>query len=106
MGKQIEARIHAEVKLDGLVELRIRTGENLSGDPGVWVWAIVKDEFTRPNDRYKAEAETIRRVIRKASLDVAPDVTPYIAFRSVSEIAQTKREKDEQDFTRLRPYSQ
>ncbi len=85
VGKGIESRIHGEGWPEELVELRFQTGEDHTGEPGLWIWAILRDGVTDDNERYKSVAEMIDELLSQASRQEAPDLFPFIAFRSESE---------------------
>jgi hypothetical protein len=55
-----------------------------TGDPGIWVWVILKDEvIERPT--FFEDTEKIRRYIVDALFRQGVHLRPYIRFRTVSE---------------------
>lgn len=83
LGKQIEQVIQA----DRLVELRFSTGLDSTGDPAIWIWAILTDEAA---DRsvFARTTTAIRDRLESISRAVSPDRWPHIRFRTLSEQAE------------------
>jgi hypothetical protein len=84
IGKQIERAIESR-RPPELVELRFNTGMDSTSDPAVWIWVFLSEE---DEDEFLRLAEAIRPLLDWASRAVAPDLFPYISFRSVAEQAE------------------
>ena len=86
IGKQIERAI-VDSRPAELAELRFFTGADNTGDPSIWIWAILKDEAAA-----KAVFGRITRSIRELLTEAANEATstlwPYVGFRTVSEQAE------------------
>src|SRR5262249_8139247 len=83
IGKQIERAIENRRPRE-LVERRFNTGTDSTSDPAIWSWAFLSDE---KEEEFRRRASELRRLLDRASRDVAPDLLPYISFRSVAEQA-------------------
>lgn len=84
IGKLIEGAIVGHRPAE-LVELRFNTGTDNTADPALWVWAFLSDE---QEDDFLRRARQVRPLLDWASRTVAPDLLPYISFRSVGEQAE------------------
>jgi hypothetical protein len=84
IGKQIERDIENR-RPPELVELRFNTGTDNTGDPALWIWAFLAEE---KEDEFLRRARELRPLLAGASRTVAPDLFPYISFRSVAEQAE------------------
>lgn len=89
IGKQIERAIEAHRPRE-LVELRFNTGTDNTADPAIWIWAFLSDE---KEDDFLRRARAVRPLLDWASRTVAPDLLPYISFRSVGEQAELAEAK-------------
>jgi hypothetical protein len=61
-----------------------------TGDPGVWVWVILKDEAAEGPGFFE-KAERIRQFVDLALLRQGVRLRPYIHFRTVSEQRELDR---------------
>lgn len=84
VGKQIERAIESHRPAE-LVELRFNTGMDNTADPAIWIWAFLSDEL---EGDFLRRAHTLRPLLDWASRNIAPDLFPYISFRSVGEQAE------------------
>lgn len=85
LGKQIETRLRADAWPEGLEEIWWESGEDHSGDPGLWIWAILADAVAEPDARFHATTRRIRALLRDAANAVTFERFPYIAFRTAGE---------------------
>ena len=85
-GKRVEGLI-APHRPKELEELRFQTGEDHSGDPAIWIWAIITQE-PDPLPSFVRTTKTIRALLEAASREAAPELWPYIQFRTVGEVAE------------------
>ena len=84
IGRQIEREIEPDRPKE-LAELRFDTGPDHTGDPGIWIWAVLAEE---DDDAFLAVASDARPQLDRASRAVAPELWPYISFRSVADQAE------------------
>jgi len=84
LGRQIENRI-AAFRPPSLVDLRFNTGLDHSGDPAIWIWAILSDESTDDDSKFFQTTEQVRNLLDAAARELAPERWPYVRFRTVSE---------------------
>jgi hypothetical protein len=86
IGKRIEQAIQSR-RPEELVDLHFETGPDHSGDPAIWIWAILIDEadFARHTSR-------IRKLIEAAARAISPERWPYVRFRTASEQTQILEE--------------
>ena len=84
LGKQIEGEIEGDRPAE-LEELRFKTGLDQTGDPAVWVLAILKDVASESDDQFLENAHQLRPLLKAAARKVAPDRWPYLSFRSLAE---------------------
>jgi hypothetical protein len=87
LGKKIEQQLKPDWP-DELAELRFRTGRDHTGDPGIWILGLVKDDAAPSDDQFLAAARTLRPLIQSAARKIVPDRWPYLHFRSVGEQAE------------------
>jgi hypothetical protein len=86
LGKQIERAI-ADRRPPELAELRFNTGADSTGDPAIWIWAILKDEAAA-KPVFAQTTRSIRELLSEAAAEAAPDLWPYVRFRTVAEQAE------------------
>jgi hypothetical protein len=68
---------------DYVRDFAVRVGEDWTGDPGAWVWVVIKDQYGG-RDGIKAVLPLltqVRSVLRRAGVDLYP----YVVFRTESE---------------------
>lgn len=83
IGKQIEQAIAAHRPAE-LAELRFNTGLDNTGDPAVWIWAILSDEGA-DESVFAQNTTSIHKILAAAARRACPNRWPYIRFRSMSE---------------------
>ncbi len=83
IGKQVEHSIGATRPAE-LAELRFYTGADNTGDPSIWIWAILKDEAAA-KAVFGRVTRSIRELLTEAANEAAPTLWPYVGFRTVSE---------------------
>jgi hypothetical protein len=87
IGKKIEQAID-NYRPQELAELRFNTGRDHTGDPAIWIWAILEEAAAADDARFFHLTEKMRKLLDTASRAMAPDLWPYIRFRTVSEQAE------------------
>jgi hypothetical protein len=91
LGKQIENLIQRHRPAE-LAELRFQTGPDNTGDPAIWIWAILTDEATPDEERFFQTSERVRKLLDTAARTVAPERWPYIHSRTVAEQSEIMEE--------------
>ena len=86
VGKQVEQTIALE-RPGGLAELRFETGSDSTGDPAIWIWAILEDWATT-GEEFGPLTRSIRELLFDTSEQIEPELWPYIGFRGQSEQAE------------------
>lgn len=81
LGKQIENLIQLYRPTE-LADLRFKTGRDHTGDPGIWIWAILED---RSDPEFRQNSKAIHALLETASRKIAPERWPYVGVRAVSE---------------------
>ena len=76
---------------DIVTDFAIRAGLDSTGDPGVWVWAIIKDEAADPE--FRKQVAEVRRQADDALQDADIGRWPYISFRTESEQHELEAEE-------------
>jgi hypothetical protein len=84
LGKQIEQTLTPHWP-EEIAELRFKTGLDQTGDPGLWIWAILNDAASRSDDQFLQNAQRLRPLLDTVARQVAPDRWPYLSFRSLAE---------------------
>src|SRR5262249_23325800 len=84
LGKQIENVIQRHRPTE-LAELRFQTGLDNTGDPAIWIWAILTEEATRDDERFFQASERVRKLLDAAARTVTPERWHYIRSRTVVE---------------------
>ncbi|HEU5116198.1 MAG TPA: hypothetical protein VFT74_05920 [Isosphaeraceae bacterium] len=88
LGKLIEREIAHGQPPPGLAELRFRTGQDHTGDPGLWIQAYLDDHTTGSDEAFLATARKLREYLGSVARRVCPDRFPYLSFRSLAEEAE------------------
>ena len=83
IGKRIEREIEPE-RPSTLAELRFETGWDNTGDPSLWIWAVLTDKAAGKKD-FATNTRTIRELLTSAARTVDAKHWPYVRFRTVSE---------------------
>ena len=83
VGKQVELEIAPE-RPGGLAELRFETGSDSTGDPAIWILAVLRDGIYG-TPAFAPTTRSIRDLLDEASRGVEPDRWPYIRFWTLSE---------------------
>ena len=86
IGKRIEATI-APHRPEAIAELRFHTGKDNTGDPSIRLWAVLHDEAAE-KAVFARNTHTIRDLLTETSEELAPELWPYVDFRTVSEQAE------------------
>jgi hypothetical protein len=86
LGKQIENALEGQ-RPPELAELWFETALDHTGDPGIWIWAILHDEAAA-EPVFAKNLNTIHEVLDPIARSVAPERWPYIRVRIVSEQAE------------------
>ena len=92
IGTQIEQLIETDGPTD-LAELRFETHLDWAKEPGIWIWAILRNESGKIDDFLQA-ARGLQQLLWVASREIDPEKIPYISFRSISgqaKMAETMR---------------
>jgi hypothetical protein len=84
IGKQVEQRVLPDWSAE-IEELRFRTGLDHTGDPGLWILAILRDEVSTTDEQFLEAVDRVRPWLNEAAREVAPDRFPYPSFRSSQE---------------------
>jgi hypothetical protein len=87
LGKLIENGIRGRRPAE-LAELRFNTGLDQTGDPGLWIWAILTDDTLVDEDQFFAQTERVRKRLDAVARSLEPSRWPYVRFRTVSEQAE------------------
>ncbi len=87
LGRRIEEELKCEWPME-LEEIRFRTGLDHTGDPGLWLWAIVKDEAAQDDEMFLQNARKLRPLLKAVAQRTCPDRWPYLSFRSLAEQLQ------------------
>jgi hypothetical protein len=91
LGKQIEREVFAD-RPSELAQLRFNTGIDHTGDPALWVWALLTEDTSKSDEEFLKAARRLEKVINPIARRVAPDRWPYISFRPIKEPAETEAE--------------
>jgi hypothetical protein len=86
---------HTELS-DFVTDFAIRAGLDSTGDPGVWVWVIIKDEAA--DLKFREQVAETRRQVDAAIHEADIGRWPYIRFRTESE----QHELEAEELTRVR----
>jgi hypothetical protein len=84
LGKQIEHELKSDWP-EELAELRFWTGPDHTGDPGIWILGLVKDDAASTDEQFLNCTRSLRPLIESTARTVASDRWPYVSFRSVGE---------------------
>ncbi|APW59938.1 hypothetical protein [Paludisphaera borealis] len=84
LGKMIEQEIEPYRPRE-LADLRFRTGEDHTGDPGLWIWAFLSDDASKTDEEFLKTAQKLRELLDPVARRIAPDRWPYLSFRSLAE---------------------
>jgi len=87
LGKKIERELEPSRPLE-LLALQFKTGEDHTGDPGIWIRAILTDDSSRTDEGFLENAERIRGLLDAVARRAAPERWPYLSFRSREEQAE------------------
>jgi hypothetical protein len=87
LGKLIERELKPDWP-EELAELRFGTGLDHTGDPGIWILGLVKDEAAPTDEQFLNCTRELRPLIETTARTVASDRWPYVSFRSVGEQAE------------------
>jgi len=86
LGKLIEREL-AGRDLSEIKRWEFKTDYDHAGDPGIWIWAYLSDAAVETEEKFRYNIRRIRPIIDSAARKIAPDRWPYIAFRSIGELA-------------------
>lgn len=81
IGKAVELLI-APTRPIALDHLRFMTGTDSTGDPGLWVWAFVRETGEHDEPEFFRGVDAIDPLLKQAAEEVAPDRFAYISYRS------------------------
>ena len=84
LGTLIEREIEPDRTLE-LAELRFQAGLDHSGDPALWIWAIIAAEASDTDARFLEATERAEDWLEPAARRLAGDRWPYLYFRSFSD---------------------
>lgn len=90
LGKQVEQRLAGSLP-EAVLDLRFETGEDVGGQPALWIWVILKDEAVQ-GDALAKNTQAIRQILHRAVRELGFAHWPYVHFRTASELQYLQRE--------------
>lgn len=87
LGKLIEQKLQPHWPKE-IAELRFNTGLDHSGDPALWIWALLTEEVSKNDEDFLKAAHRLRAILDSIARRVAPDRWPYLSFRPITEPAE------------------
>lgn len=85
LGKSIERHIAGRVP-NTVLELRFETGDDSSGDAGLWVWVVLDDRVADDDEELLANTSAIEQLITDAVRQLGIRRWPYVRFRTNSDL--------------------
>ena len=73
-----------------LVELRFNTDNDWYGDPGIWIWGILKAAACKAGEMRVQQREEIKMILSNLCRAVDGQRFPFISFRSVKDFGQKR----------------
>jgi len=87
LGKLIERELDEHGRPAEIERLEFKTDYDHTGDPGIWIWAYLSDAAVETDEAFRSNTRRIRPILDAVARKIAPDRWPYIAFRSIGELA-------------------
>lgn len=88
--KQIETALGTVERPSFVTEIRHALDNDWSGDPGVWIWVILRDDVAG-SPQIVEQTQPVRSAIVQALRDAGISRWPYLRFRGQSEQAELDR---------------
>lgn len=86
LGTPIERELQGR-DLGEVERLEFKTDYDPTGAPEIWIWAYLSDDAVETDEKFRANVRRIRPIIDSIARKTAADRWPYIAFRSMGELA-------------------
>lgn len=87
LGKLVERELDERGRPAEIERLEFKTDYDHTGDPGIWIWAYLSDAAVETDEAFRSNTRRIRSILDSVARKIAPDLWPYIAFRSIGELA-------------------